>query len=58
MALEMGSTHEEPKERDQMMLGAEPETEKLKKRSLRHWEPFYLSLLMFSLKSYFVKKQF
>ena len=38
------SSHEEQRDRDEMALEAEPETKKKPRKSLKLWEPFYLSL--------------
>ena len=60
--LEVGPDHAEPRERDKMVLEAEPETKKPRKKSLRLRMPFFLSLTIclpeLILKSYFAERQF
>lgn len=42
MGSEAGFGHKELRERDKMAAGAEPETKKPRKKSLRLWTLFYL----------------
>jgi hypothetical protein len=54
------SSHEEQRERDEMALEAEPETNKKKnpRKSLKLWEPFYLTVRLSSFKNFILERQF
>lgn len=45
--LEKESEPEKLRERDRLVLEAEPETKTPRKRTLKLWEPFYLSLIIY-----------